>query len=277
MRFLLLLIFWCSIASATSPNSRTIDRIQATGGSTLTVPSTGTTFDTDSNTITLTNKTISTGSTWNGNTIGIGFGGTGTASTPTNGQLLIGNGTNYTLATLTGSSGISISNGSGSITVSTSPTMSVAFWKESGSAPTPGSDIYPDYIYVAGLAQTLEAVVTVPSGYVAGNQIHLRMKFYSPAYSSGNDLMQTVATLIRTGTDAISSTTNQRTSTNSAATPAGASIPYLVSFDLTDSTGKINGVSVSAGDTILVALNRGTDTDTGDIHALTTTGEALFQ
>lgn len=47
----------------------------------------------------------------------ISKGGTGLATTPTNGKLLIGNGTNYTLATLTNGNGISITNGAGSITI----------------------------------------------------------------------------------------------------------------------------------------------------------------
>ena len=55
--------------------------------------------------------------TWNGSTIGIGYGGTGVTSTPTNGQLLIGNGTGYSLATITAGSGISVTNGAGSITI----------------------------------------------------------------------------------------------------------------------------------------------------------------
>ncbi len=47
-------------------------------------------------------------------------GGTGLASIPTNGQLLIGNGTDYTLGNLTGTvNQITISNGAGSITFST--------------------------------------------------------------------------------------------------------------------------------------------------------------
>lgn len=55
--------------------------------------------------------------TWNGSTIGVGYGGTGVTSTPTNGQLLIGNGTGYSLATITAGSGISVTNGAGSITI----------------------------------------------------------------------------------------------------------------------------------------------------------------
>ena len=45
-------------------------------------------------------------------------GGTGLSATPTNGQLDIGNGTGFTRTTLTAGSGVSITNGSGSITIS---------------------------------------------------------------------------------------------------------------------------------------------------------------
>lgn len=44
-------------------------------------------------------------------------GGTGLSSTPTNGQLPIGNGTGYTLANLTAGAGISVQNLAGSITI----------------------------------------------------------------------------------------------------------------------------------------------------------------
>jgi hypothetical protein len=49
-------------------------------------------------------------------------GGTGLSSTPTNGQLLIGNGTGFTLATLTAGSGITVTNNAGSITITNSST-----------------------------------------------------------------------------------------------------------------------------------------------------------
>ena len=64
--------------------------------------------------------TIGSG-TWNGSTIGVGYGGTGQTSY-TDGQLLIGNSTGNTLtkSTLTAGSGITITNGSGSITISSS-------------------------------------------------------------------------------------------------------------------------------------------------------------
>jgi len=44
-------------------------------------------------------------------------GGTGLTTAPTNGQLLIGNGTGYALGTLTAGTGITVTNGAGSITI----------------------------------------------------------------------------------------------------------------------------------------------------------------
>ena len=50
-------------------------------------------------------------------TLGIGNGGTGVTATPTNGQLLIGNATGFTLATITAGSNITVTNAAGTITI----------------------------------------------------------------------------------------------------------------------------------------------------------------
>ena len=61
------------------------------------------------------------GGTWQGSTVGVAYGGTG-QSTFTDGQLLIGNSTGNTLSksTLTAGSGVSITNGNGTITINAS-------------------------------------------------------------------------------------------------------------------------------------------------------------
>lgn len=53
-------------------------------------------------------------------TLGVANGGIGTTAAPTNGQIPIGNGTNFSLSTITAGSGITITNGGGSITIATS-------------------------------------------------------------------------------------------------------------------------------------------------------------
>lgn len=50
-------------------------------------------------------------------TLAVARGGTGLGTTPTNGQILIGNGTGYTLSTITAGTAISVTDGSGSITI----------------------------------------------------------------------------------------------------------------------------------------------------------------
>jgi len=52
-------------------------------------------------------------------------GGTGLGTIPTNGKLLIGNGTGYSLNTLTAGTGITVTNGVGTITVASSGVTSV--------------------------------------------------------------------------------------------------------------------------------------------------------
>jgi hypothetical protein len=59
-----------------------------------------------------------------GNALAVTSGGTGLTTIPTNGQLLIGNGTGYTLNTLATGSGISVANGVGTITVANTGVLS---------------------------------------------------------------------------------------------------------------------------------------------------------
>ncbi len=51
-------------------------------------------------------------------TLGVARGGTGLTASPTNGQVLIGNGAGYALSTITAGSGINVTNGAGTISIS---------------------------------------------------------------------------------------------------------------------------------------------------------------
>ena len=143
-------------------------------------------------------------------------------------------------------------------------------WRELSDAP----ELYEDasassYLFAAGLGQELYGTFRVPSSYVLGKPISLNILFWS-ADTTGTALLSSESTLIVPGTDAITSTTNQRTSTNSAVTLSGSTqnIPQTVTLDLTDTSGEINSVAVSPGDLINIRLFRGTDTSTTDLGFL---------
>lgn len=144
--------------------------------------------------------------------------------------------------------------------------VSVA-WQEDVDAPeTVVQNNMRTWAFAQTLGQALYALVKVPASYTAGQQMNLRTAFYSPD-SSGNVYFKTLTTLIRAGTDAITSTTNQRTSSQGAVTLGAGTVnkPQAVVADLTSSTGQINSVSVAAGDLLLIKLYRDTsDTATSD-------------
>jgi hypothetical protein len=126
----------------------------------------------------------------------------------------------------------------------------------------------------AGL-QKLTLFVKVPQSYIAGRQILMYIGEYSPS-AVNTQLMSSIASLVKKDVDAIGSTANQRTSTNTALTNTVANQYRQPSLDLTDATGRINAVSVAAGDLIRVDLVRGTDTDTADIRFVPSATEVKF-
>lgn len=130
-------------------------------------------------------------------------------------------------------------------------------------------------VFGNGLAQELYAAVKVPSGYIAGTQIFIYVSSYSVS-TSNTQLFRAQSTLIRKGTDAFTSTTNQRTTTNAALTNTVTLQLREHVLDITDSSGQINSVSVSAGDIIKVRLYRDTDSDTNDVKLITNATDAKF-
>lgn len=97
----------------------------------------------------------------------VASGGTGLSTIPTDGQLLIGNGTGYSLNTLAVGSGISVTNGVGTITLDNTGVLSF-------SGGTTGLTPATDATGVVTLAGTLNAVNggTGQSTYTAGDLLY---------------------------------------------------------------------------------------------------------
>lgn len=131
-------------------------------------------------------------------------------------------------------------------------------WVEDSNAPTPGfSNGIRFYDYETALGQILYGSFKVPESYSQGAQIKLKLEIFANTTINAA-LIQSISTLIRANTDAITSTTNQRTSTNAAQSfGSPANKPIAIELDLTDAAGKINNVAVSSNDTIGIQLTRG--------------------
>ena len=154
------------------------------------------------------------------------------------------------------------------------------FNEVAGESPT--RDFLADervYDFEYNLTQRLVGWAKVPSSYSAGNQIQMTIAYAVESAGTDNVKMQTVATLIKSG-EAVTSTTNQHTSTNGDDALSGTSNALNVeTLDLTDGSGEINLVAVAAGDLIKVELKRvntsGTE-DQNDIQFLPSATEVTF-
>lgn len=133
------------------------------------------------------------------------------------------------------------------------------------------------YLFEDALTQKIAAVFRVPSFYIAGSQINLRMLGYSATGSLTNKLTATT-TLLEPGSSAATSTTNQHTSTNSAVTNTVANQIESHVMDLTDGSGEINSVAVAAGDLLLIEVERdtATDTDTATMRVIADASEVAL-
>lgn len=124
-------------------------------------------------------------------------------------------------------------------------------------------------LFADALTQQISMLVKVPTWWVAGRQLSLKLNTYSPG-SSGTNLISATTTLLEPGSSAASSTSNQHSSTNSAVSLASANRIESHSIDLTDGNGQINSTAVAAGDLLLVVLSRdtATDSDTSDVRLI---------
>ena len=166
--------------------------------------------------------TIATG-VWQGTAVGTAYGGTGQTSY-TDGQLLIGNSTGNTLAkaTLTAGAGISVTNGSGAITIATTGGSSVVTETDTYSSGATSNFDIPiptgNRDTVGFFAQILlEDTVTANTGYLQVSGVVTR--------STGAPLLPEFIFVITPGNDALNvslATGGPNTLRFTITTPAGS-------------------------------------------------------
>ena len=147
--------------TSTSANITTLTGTTATYTS-ATVTNLG---STSANITTLTGTNISATSLTLTNALKVAEGGTGVDSTPTNGQLLIGNGSGFALSTLTAGTGMTITNNAGSITLASAGLPVVTVTSSTAISASAGFH----YVLTAGSAAT----VTLPGSPSSGDTIYV--------------------------------------------------------------------------------------------------------
>lgn len=115
--------------------------------------------------------------------------------------------------------------------------------------------------------------ITVPESYIAGSQAFLKYGKAFSAITTGNFLFRATSYLFKAAIDGTSVPTGH-VSTNAQQAIAGTTnqIVSISDIDLSDVDGKINGVVLAPGDTILVKLQRLVTVETsgvaGDVNLI---------
>lgn len=96
-------------------------------------------------------------------------GGTGVTGTPTNGQLLVGNGSGYTLATITAGANVTVTNTAGGITIAASVQPRVLASSANSATPSINTDQY-DMVVITGQTANITSMTTGLSGTPTNGQ-----------------------------------------------------------------------------------------------------------
>lgn len=169
-------------------------------------------------------------------------GGTGLSSAPTNGQLLIGNGTGYVRSVLSAGTGISITNATGSITIANSSPDQTVVLTGSGIVNVTGT--YPSF--TIGAVETYSGTVTSVDGSTTISGFTLTG---GPITTSGLLTLAGTLAITHGGTGA-STQSGARTALGlgtiatqdaSNVSITGGSIGSSVLVNLTNATGNISG------------------------------------
>ena len=208
-------------------------------------------------------------------TLAIARGGTNLGTTPTNGQLLIGNGTDYTLSTLTAGSNVTITNASGSITIASTGgsgggTKTYAFFTPLDAQPPASNfatlDTRQDIAVLEFDAGTEESTIFVgimPEAASLGSGLKVRIHWMADTATSGD--VRWGVQFQRLSDDVDTATFDGVQEGNSTANAASGALSVL---ELTITT--ID--SIVAGDAYRLKVYReaadGADTMTGDAQLI---------
>ena len=185
------------------------------------------------------------------NALGVAYGGTGVATTPANGALLIGNGTGYTSATLTAGSNVTITNTSGGITIAATGSSN-AYTRTSFTA-TSGQTTFSVTYTVGYVAVYLNGVLLNGADYTATNGTSVVLA----VGAATGDIVETIAYSTNAiGTINASNITGTLPIANGgtgATTLAGANIPVTNAANTFAATQTFNGSSSTFATTLLDA------------------------
>lgn len=162
-------------------------------------------------------------------TLGVGEGGLGITSTPSNGQIPIGNGTHYVASTITAGANITVTNAPGSITIASTasgsgPAISSVQNLEQKSDNEHFLNIQTDPIDNA----VSSGFATQPSGYYTQGFLML------PLYAGANTVTPVWNPwVLNTGDPNLDSTTNWSTENQSGSLAASTGMPQVGAKSLT--------------------------------------------
>ena len=109
-------------------------------------------------------------------TLGVANGGTGLTATPTNGQILVGNGAGYTMSNIIGVTGLSVASSAGTITISASADPSLMVRKDGSTSLTGPWNVGQDLSSVGNMALLAAKTLNLgtygvdPAGLVAADK-----------------------------------------------------------------------------------------------------------
>jgi hypothetical protein len=132
--------------------------------------------------------------------------------------------------------------------------------------------------FAQGDTQSVCLFIRVADSYLPGSPIKMKLAHYGES-GANNFKFQTTTYLIRQGLDPVNSTVNSYQSTNGDVLETLAFEYQGVTYDLSSSSGLINGIAPSPSDLIKVVLQRVTPTgteDTADVRMIPSSTEVTF-